>query len=387
MEAVNEAVGLEWNPVALPGILALAAGWTMAAFVYFAAPTRPQNRILALVLVFEGTAWGSGAGVLYVMGDRAPAFGVQALFYLSLLVLPGLYLLFLGTLDSPLAVPLRNRWARASIAALTTLAPALYFVDRSGWTTDMVPTWYAAWEAVLGPNFAAWFPVYGVVALFGLAVAISAVLRARPGTLARRQMKWFAVAFGIRDGITAFLFLAAPLFLPLPPSGSWTDLVYLWGGPLGTLAFTPIMAYAILKHHLFDIDVRIRWTIRQGTVATVFLGVLILVGQVAQNLLGDVLGWGLGGLAAAALLFALAPLQRLAERVASATMPRATGTTEYFAFKKLEVYQAALEGAWRDDSITDRERTTLARLRAKLGISPSDAARLEHDVRAVLGAG
>ncbi|MHB8604123.1 MAG: hypothetical protein ACYDCK_02615 [Thermoplasmatota archaeon] len=43
-----------------------------------------------------------------------------------------------------------------------------------------------------------------------------------------------------------------------------------------------LIAYAILKQQLFDIDVKLRWTIRSGTVAAFFLAVFFIVSQLAQ---------------------------------------------------------------------------------------------------------
>ena len=46
-------------------------------------------------------------------------------------------------------------------------------------------------------------------------------------------------------------------------------------------------------------------------------------------------------LASALLVFFLAPLQRLAERIATFAMPNTQNTPEYAAYKKLQVYGAA----------------------------------------------
>ncbi len=51
--------------------------------------------------------------------------------------------------------------------------------------------------------------------------------------------------------------------------------------------------------------------------------------------------WGLATVAAALVVFFMAPLQRFAERIASAAMPNTHDTPQYAAFRKLQVYQAA----------------------------------------------
>ena len=50
---------------------------------------------------------------------------------------------------------------------------------------------------------------------------------------------------------------------------------------LGTLLAVPLIAYGILRAHLFDIDLRIRWTIKQSTVAAVFVAVFYLVAEIS----------------------------------------------------------------------------------------------------------
>ncbi len=83
---------------------------------------------------------------------------------------------------------------------------------------------------------------------------------------------------------------------------------------------------------------------------------------------------------AAALVFFLAPLQGLAERIADRAMPRVRESPEYLAFKKLQMYSAAVETVLSDQEVTERERDMLERMRASLGIGPDDARRLEDDV-------
>jgi hypothetical protein len=65
----------------------------------------------------------------------------------------------------------------------------------------------------------------------------------------------------------------------------WALAVVLYR--VGTLFAVPLIAYGILRTHLFDVGLRFRWTIKQST------------------------------LARALVVYFLAPLQRFAERVAS----------------------------------------------------------------------
>jgi len=80
------------------------------------------------------------------------------------------------------------------------------------------------------------------------------------------------------------------------------------------------------------------------------------------------------------VVFALTPLQRFAERVATVAMPNTQNTPEYAASRKAQVYEAAVAEALPDGNISERERALLVRLRDSLGISESDAGAIEREL-------
>ncbi len=92
--------------------------------------------------------------------------------------------------------------------------------------------------------------------------------------------------------------------------------------------------------------------------------------------------FSLRSLAAALVVFFLAPLQRFSERVASVAMPNTENTPEYAAYRKMQVYESALADALLEGGISEKERSLLNTLRDTLGISASDAAALENDLQA-----
>jgi hypothetical protein len=163
----------------------------------------------------------------------------------------------------------------------------------------------------------------------------------------------------------------APVFLEIPP----VFLVYV----LGTAIAVPLIAYGILRTQLFDIDLRIRWTIKQSTLAAAVVAIVYVLSEGASRLLSNELGNFAGLLAAAIVVFFLAPLQRFAERVAQAAMPNTYNTPEYATFRKLQVYEAAVVDAL-PGGISEKERALLRRLQDSLGISTTDAAAIERDL-------
>jgi hypothetical protein len=127
-------------------------------------------------------------------------------------------------------------------------------------------------------------------------------------------------------------------------------------------------------------SMRRRWTIRQSTLAAAVVTIIYMISEGADRFLSSELGNFVGLLAAAVVVFFLAPLQRLAERVASAAVPKTQNTPEYAAFRKLQVYEAAVAEALQG-GISQKERALLARLRDSLGISTVDAETLERELQ------
>lgn len=366
-----ERVALYWNLTALPGLVACAFAWGAALLVLFAGPARFANRVLAFALFAEGLAWFGGNGLIYSTTDPSTAFASQALnIYAGFMIWPS-FLIFASTLPSPLGKPFAHRFVRAGLVAIAVFAAALYATNSHWWITGVQEMPYSRWESVLGPAFFANFVIGPVVFLYLLAVTLDAYRRALPGP-SRKRMGHFALAFGVRDGL--FIVMFSLVTFGIYPLAS------VWAFPIATILFVPLLVYGILRAQLFDIDLRIKWTIRRGTVVGILAVAFVIVAEIAQTWLSDAYGYAAGGLAAGALLLAIKPLDRVGERLADAAMPHVQPTSEYLSFRKLDVYRAALEGARADGEVTPREREMLRRLRESLAITEADALAMERDL-------
>jgi hypothetical protein len=196
---------------------------------------------------------------------------------------------------------------------------------------------------------------------------------------ARARALIFVLAFGFRDICWGFVYIGGVIEMWLGITDvpqAWLDFNFM-AYVIGTLVAVPLIAYGILRNHLFDIDLRIRWTIKQSTVGLAIFVIVLVVSEGAEWLLSDQLGnyWGL--LAAVVIAFALRPLQALAERVATAAMPNTQNTPDYKASKKREVYESAITEALQDGGISPKERSLLVRLRDSLEITEADAKLIE----------
>ena len=86
------------------------------------------------------------------------------------------------------------------------------------------------------------------------------------------------------------------------------------------------------------------------------------------------------------MVFLLAPLQRVSERLATAALPHVSHTPEYRAFRKEQVYGEALAEALKDGDVTPVERAILDRLLGTLELDPEIARELEAAVAAEVSA-
>lgn len=185
----------------------------------------------------------------------------------------------------------------------------------------------------------------------------------------------------VAAGLACFLFPAIGALTVASPEGSALES-FLYEGSFGVVAGigVAVLAYAILRHQMFDVDVKLKWTLRRGTVAAVFLAVFFVVAQLAQNFLSDQYGWALGGAGAGLLLFLLAPIQRAAERLSDKAMP---GVQEkdpaYVRAKKRETYRSAYAAAWSDGTMTQKDMRMLQQVREALGLPDKDVLAVERE--------
>lgn len=146
--------------------------------------------------------------------------------------------------------------------------------------------------------------------------------------------------------------------------------------PVGRVLGTLLLLYAVLHGEIPGIDAKVRFGISKSFVAAVFIGVFFAASEVAQQFFGQRTGNEYYGIAAAGLLVvAIAPIQRLADRVAKKAVPSAhlDETSAHALYRK----QAKL--VWADGNITRKERRLLQQLRDHLNLPPHDAERIEDE--------
>lgn len=372
---------IDWHPWALTGIVAAVVAWLMAWFIYRAIPDRALAWRTAVLMFVEGAAvLTSGVGVALLLTSPGAYriavlvhFGVDWLFV-------ALYLPFLArALDLRILRLFKTRLAEIALV-LAGLAGAV--------SVAFVPWWYIGdvravagplrWSYAPGPVWSYLAGSLGLIFIGGFLLSLFAWRRAR-AELSRRRARAFSLAFGIRALVWGGIYLLAALASARLTPDMFFLLLQVYA--LTLLAYVVLVSYGVLTTQLFDIDLKIRWTVRQSTVAAAFFAVFFFVSEGVQTFLSAQLGNFLGVAAAALLVFFIAPLRRVADRVADFAVPGARSSSDYEAFRKLQVYHAALEGVYSDNQITAKERLILQRLADAMDIADADAERLEQDMR------
>lgn len=370
------------TPWTFTGMLAALMAWGMAVFVLRHTPDRDVGRRFALLLGVEGAVVAtSHAGIPLFIASAPSAYAIALLHVVFDALLIALYLPFLArALNTPVLQPFRSRRVEATMLLIPTAAIAGVLLVPEHFVTDFAAAQgsYLRWIYAPGPVWTAFGVLLVIMFVFSLIAALFA-LRTAATPVVRRRARAFAFAFGVRDVFWAAVYIVA-LTVEVDTGMTFAGPV-LQAYALSLIVYVLLTGYGILTAHLFDIDLRIKWTIQQSSIAAVFVAVFFLVSEAAATFLSDRLGTVFGLLAASLLVFLLAPLERAAARLADAAMPSVQPTPEYASFRKLQIYAAALEGAFQDGEITGRERAMLDNLSRTLGVHAADAARLEAEAQ------
>jgi hypothetical protein len=359
------------HTVGILALVAVAMCWALAMVLFRVGTPGSVARRLSLLMAFEGVTLISTGYIDLLLSPELQAhqFFPKWLMVEEILHTLGdcvMFALYPPFLAAALQTSLTRPFGSKQMQILLAVAALILFI-----TVLTSPMWFGATL------------LYTLLSLlFGFALVASIHAWHIAKGAARNRARSFAFAFGIRDvcwGL-AYSFAIGQIWFGEyhvvdPDASSAIYVVYA----LGTLLAVPLVAYGILRTQLFDIDLRIRWTIKQSTLAAVFVTLIYLLSEGADRILSEELGNFAGLLASAIVIFFLAPLQRFAEGVASLAMPNTRNTPEYAAFRKMQVYEAAVEEALQG-GISEKERVLLNHLCDSLKISAIDAETLERDL-------
>lgn len=364
------------------GIPAAFVAWGFALYVFVVAPPTRGARFLIAMLIVDGLAVITSYNNLLYLNPLLASVGLPAipgaLHQVSDWAVFAVYLPFVGmTLSSPLVKPLKH----------PLVSRLILFVGLGiAFSVGFLP------EDVREQFNVPFYVVICIVLTWGFAAALHTWYTAS-SPAERERARAFTLAFGMRDVIwtlTFAYFTAAWYGLigqgleDLPGRYNTYPVLLPLSYELAVIFYVPLVAYGVLRVQLFDIDLRIKRTLKRGTVAAAFVATFFVISEFAGNYLSSRFGTVLGILGTGALMFFLDPIQRAAERLSNAAMPNTLDTPEYESFRKLQVYDSALRAALEDGHVSARQRRVLDSMIESMGINRNIAQRMEADTLAAI---
>ncbi len=356
------------------GIPAALVAWTFALYVLIVAPPTRGARYLIAMLVIDGIAVISSYDNWQYVDRFLDSLSLGRIWgnihQASDWALIAVYLPFLGlTLESKLVKPLKNAVFRNIVMyAGLGIALAMFVLPESVREHFRVP----------------FYVVICVVLTYGFIAAIHTWATAT-SEAKRQRAKAFTVAFGIRDVLWTITFaMNALYYYGIIGEGYSDDTTFMpvfvpFAYAAALILYVPLVAYGVLRVQLFDVDLRIKRTLKRSTIAAAFVATFFIVSELAGEFLSSQLGTVLGIVVTGGLIFFLDPIQRAAERLSNAAMPNTVQTPEYENYRKLQVYESALQAALEDGHISARQRRVLNSMIESMAIDANVAERLESD--------
>lgn len=366
----------------LLGGLALAP---LAFVIFRARPESRQNRWFAAVLAMEALL-SLASGAATITGEQEFAYRVFVAFTVVLAFYVPIYFGFLSTLGGRLGRALRSRVLRFLPWLLPILAVAILALQTEALVLQPDLDSRDPWASVRGPFYGMFEVAFPLTMIAGV-VAASMHYRAAPlGTLARRQGALFALAFAGFSG--GMILVIMPTLIFKDPAHAMYDLSWLlvyFGTAIVKLAFLGLITYAILRAQVFDVDLKVKWTIGRASAVTMLAGVFSAVKETVEYFVPvEGLVPNLAGAGAIALL--AWPVARLGRLLADRLLPQVQPSETFLGHRRLEVFRASLESVASDGTITERERRMLDTLRKQLGIPDDEAQTIERTVMLRVGA-
>lgn len=354
-------MGVVWGWEASVGAVTGPICSLIGLAVYLARPQAFQNRILAFVLFLEGAIMTTGGGWVHMLDDPGAVYALEAITIVcAMAALPG-YLVFLGTLEGPVARFLRLRPLRIAFYTGMVVGPLSWFLfPRFYLGPDVIEGTYGPLDLQYATGFHMMALLWMVIAGTGLATVITQ-WRALPDNEKPRGRR-MTTAFIWRDVI---VFGSAPLFVLGPVE--WQGIFGVFLPSVMLIGFVLLLSYAVLRDQVLGIEITVKRSVARGLVVAPFVVLFFVAAETLEGFVPFESYW-VGLAAAGALTLAFTPLHRAAWRTADRLMPGVEDTPEYLGRRAHEIYEAALTAAAGDGEVTDKERLVLQKLREQLGI-------------------
>lgn len=262
----------------------------------------------------------------------------------------------------------RGRHARAASGRLMGLALTLNALF------DLAVFWSLAWfrpgllGAYRGQFWAvAWWTLMAVGLVASLVALTAFSVRCLKERQSGRAIRWSVVMAAV-----LFSGIAVALVIPVGGDGPEQLVAGAW-----RIALPALVVFALVRHHLFGLEVTVRKGIARGAIVAIFLAVFFVTSKMMEILVTERWpGVFLGGLAAGLLLLLLKPLEHLGDWVADLIMPE-TRHHQLPEATRVQLYEDMAKLLWEDGVIASKERILLDEFRKRLGLTAERATELE----------
>ena len=242
-----------------------------------------------------------------------------------------------------------SRWKPlAWLNLVATVLGAIWVAFAPGTVDGLDPIENPLGIDSLGGESSAIYMVEVLQAAVGLAAAVSLFVRQhRAGFEEQQQIKWFAYAASI-------LIIGALLMSSMPDAMDawWVESVGFVLYIAGIVGLPVAVAIAILRHHLYDIDLIINRTLVYGSLtamlAGIYFGVVVLLQWLFVSLTGE-----RSTLAVVASTLAIAALFNPLRHRIQGFIDRRFYRRKYDAAKTLEAFSAKLREETDLDALSD----------------------------------
>jgi hypothetical protein len=355
--AVGLAVGALWLwwplagegtvPARIADALSITVGVPSAVMGALICARQPWNRVGWLLLAGGLSTVGFYLGAVY-----AARYGRQGLLHVPVawittwLFVPAFAAVMFALLLYPTGRLVSRRWRPVAWAAaawgvlgVPALALAPEFANPALW--DPIGQGGGGGEFLAktiesGAVIAALVILTLIVLLMVSLVSLALRFRHARGVV-RQQLKWLVYAMCL-----------AMVVQLVPPLSSWTQGILPW---LGNWSFPIAVAVAILRYHLYDIDLLINRTLVYGllsaTLGLGYVGAVLVLGQLFGGISGEPPSWAI-----AAATLAVAALVQPARRRIQQAVDRRFNRRRYDAAKTMEAYSARLRDHLDLDALT-----------------------------------
>jgi len=282
------------NPYAIPPLITGIILALIGFFVFLKNTKSPVNIIFCL-FCYSMVWWLAGYVLMYLSHDDLHALAWARFGFIGIIFIPIFAYHFI-------TVFLNIKLKRAILLCLYGLTlPSLIF-SQSNLIYKSITTHFWGYYPVAGKYYFAFLTMFATLFSYGVWLLFKGLQNKTIPSLKKQQIRYVLLAFGIGTiGVVDYL-IKYPIFNIYP------------FGYICALLFISLIAYAIVRHRLLDIEIFIKKTLVFASLFTIVFGVFVGITLLMQELIagGRLLAVGISSLI---IIFMVRPLEDILARL------------------------------------------------------------------------